>query len=456
MSEPWKRIPQFVIAAPKSGSGKTMVACGLLQLLKNHGFSPASFKCGPDFIDPLFHTEVLGIPSGNLDTWFTDADTARMLYQKSLLESGADIAVIEGVMGYYDGAGFTTAASTYELAKALQAPAVFVVDVKGMGNSAVAFLKGYMEYRTPSRIGAVILNRLSKAMYGRYRDAIESELQVPVIGYLPQLPAIHVESRHLGLKLPQEIEDYKSRIQNLAGLLEETLDMEKLLELAGKESVSVPKSLIETGAWKHGKPVRIAYAKDEAFCFYYKENLQLLQEAGAELVEFSPLHDDRLPGQVDGLILGGGYPELYLEALRKNQSMRLDIKTQIDNGLPYLAECGGFLYLKEALDGAPMAGVLPGKAFRTEKSSRFGYITLTAQEDSVLGPKGIQVKAHEFHYYDTTENGRAFRARKPFRNQQWDCMQAGSQFAAGFPHLYYYSNPEVVRNFINKCREYGS
>ena len=452
MNEPWKKIPQFVIAAPGSGSGKTMVVCGLLQLLKNHGFSPASFKCGTDFIDPLFHSEVLGIPSGNLDTWFTDESTTKLLYQKSLLGANADIAVIEGVMGYYDGAGFTTAASTFELAEVLEAPAVFVADVKGMGNSAAAFLKGYLEYRTPSRIAAVILNRTSKAMYGYYRDIIESELQVPVLGFLPELPEIRVESRYLGLKMPQEIEDYKSRIQSLADRLEETLDIKKLLGLAEKGAVALAKSLPKAGAGQNGKPVRIAYAEDEAFCFYYKENLQLLQEAGTELVEFSPLHDEKLPEQVDGLILGGGYPELHLEALAKNKSMRSDIKMRIKNGLPYLAECGGFLYLKEAVDGVPMAGVLPGKAFRTKKSSRFGYIILTAEKDSVLGPKGIQVKAHEFHYYDTTENGKAFCARKPYRNQQWQCMQAENQFAAGFPHLYYYSNPEVVRNFINKCR----
>ena len=206
-------------------------------------------------------------------------------------------------------------------------------------------------------------------------------------------------------------------------------------------------------------PIRIGVARDEAFCFYYEDNLDLLRQLGAEILYFSPLHDRKLPEKLQGLLIGGGYPELYAQALSENTGMLQDIRKQIAGGLPYLAECGGFMYLHESMEDMeqkhwPMAGILRGKAFYTGKLGRFGYVELTAGQDQMLGRAGDRIGAHEFHYFDSSDNGNAFHAAKPMRSRGWDCMQAGSSYAAGFPHLYYYSNPEFALNFVDTCRRY--
>ncbi len=464
--------PRLMLAAPASGSGKTLLTCGILKALKHRGLKAASFKCGPDYIDPLFHREVLGVPSRNLDTFFTGKETTRYLFCRAAKE--ADISIIEGVMGYYDGiGGDSVTASSYELAEATDTPVVLIVNAKGMSLSVLAVIQGFLKYREDSRIAGVVLNQISAGVFERLRDRIEQELSIPVFGYVPKCPELIIDSRHLGLVLPEEIEDIQKKLDNLSKLLQTTLDLDGLLALAEAApeikceelAINRDRSFVELGSIKasvqNGKEhkLRIGVAKDEAFCFFYQENLELLTELGAEIVPISLLQDQRLPKELDGLILCGGYPELYAERLSRNTSMRESVRERILGGIPYLAECGGFLYLQkrmEDMDGKlwEMAGVFAGTAYRTSRLVRFGYLTITANGSGQLLQPGEQIAGHEYHYFDCTENGGNYHGRKPLSSRGWDCIQGGKCYAAGFPHLYYYSNPGFVIKFLQMCSAY--
>ena len=443
--------PRLLFAAPASGSGKTTIVCGLLRALKNRGKGVRAFKCGPDFIDPLFHETVVGVPSGTLDLFFSGEDQLKQLFCRHA--SGAEISLIEGVMGYYDGLGAATdRASSYEVAKALDAPVVLIMDSRGQSLSALATLEGFLWFREDSRIRGVIFNRMSESVYTALKPEVEA-LGLRPLGYVPKAPEVMVESRHLGLVTPGEIEDLGQKLDALAALLEKTVDMEGLLALAAEapalEAPPVPSipPLPRT---------RIAVARDEAFCFLYRDNLDLLADYGAEPVFFSPLHDDALPAGAQGLILPGGYPELYAQALSENEPMRRSVREAVQNGLPCLAECGGFLYLHRELEDMegrswPMAGVLDARAYRTPRLGRFGYITLTARADTAFLPAGETVRGHEFHYFESESCGDALHAQKPTGNRGWDCGHSRGPLLMGFPHLYYPSDPKLIERFLRTC-----
>lgn len=453
-------LPRIMLAAPASGSGKTMLTCGILMALKNRGLQTASFKCGPDYIDPLFHQQVLGIPARNLDTFFTGREMTRYLFGQTAVQ--AEISVLEGVMGYYDGAGGdTTSASSYELASVTDTPVILLVNAKGMSLSVIPVIQGFLQYRKDSHIAGVILNQTSEGICEKLRQRISQELSLPVFGYVPKCPELVIESRHLGLVMPGEIADIDHRLQRLSELLEETLDIDAIIACAKKAPAldwQKPESLKALEA--ADRRIRIGVARDEAFCFLYEDNLELLTRFGAELLYFSPLHDKELPKKLEGLILCGGYPELYAKELSENHTMHRAIREGIAQGMPYLAECGGFLYLQQSMEDMegniwPSAGVFSGKAYRTKRLGRFGYITLTANQEGQLLKPGDSIKAHEYHYFECTDNGRDYHARKPFGSREWDCIQGGAQYAAGFPHLYYYSNPRFIMEFLQQCRRYG-
>lgn len=473
--------PRMMLAAPKSGSGKTMMACGLLTAFLNRKISCRSFKCGPDYIDPMFHRYVLNIDGGNLDTFFLEKERVRA--QFTAQAKGAGLSVIEGVMGYYDGVGGdSTWASSYEVACTVDAPVVLVLDCKGASLSLAALAKGFLEYRENSHIRGVILNRTSEPMAKRLKPAME-ELGLRVYGYLPECEEGRLDSRHLGLVLPGEQRDLKEQLDRLAGKLEETIDMDGLLRLgqsaaplsippqfgegagllleAMKEAMVLPKYGEDAASPSHHsaveKEVLIGLAQDEAFCFYYQENLKLLEEMGAKLIPFSPVHDKKLPDGIQGILFGGGYPELYSEKLSQNKSMIGDIRRVSARSLPILAECGGFMYLHEVLetrDGKiyPMAGIIPGKAFPTSHLSRFGYIEVFPSEDGPFLKKGESIRGHEFHYWDSTNNGSRMEARKPGGKKHWNCVHAQGNLLAGFPHFYYPSNPVFAKRFLEACR----
>ena len=485
-------IPRFMIAAPGSGSGKTLVTCAMLRILERMQLRAASFKCGPDFIDPMFHRSVLQVPSRNLDLFLAGEEGVR----KALMRggSGRDIAVLEGVMGLFDGMSFASDEnSSYDIAVRTETPVILVVNCAGMGRSVIPLIRGFSDYGTSGTgksgpIRGVILNNTSKAAFDSLRDEIFAETGARVLGFLPKLKGVELGSRHLGLILPNEIPDLQERIDRAADALAESLDVDSLLAIAGYRGAitaracrSAPRSqpgpagrpcdhspglpvgpvITARACGRTGpKAVRIAIALDEAFCFYYEDNLDLLREMGAELITFSPLHDNDLP-DASGIILGGGYPELYAHELSSNHSMLRSIREAADRGVPILAECGGFLYLNRTLktpggETYDMAGVLGADSHMTERLTHFGYVNVEAARDTRFLKKGENIRGHEFHYYDTTDNGRACEIKKPRGNRSWTGYVSKESVFAGFAHLYYPSAPEFVERFLAAASAYTS
>lgn len=450
--------PRIVLAAPGSGSGKTLVTCGLIKALKDKGLSVVSYKCGPDYIDPMFHQKVLGVESQNLDLYMASEEFVKGLFaEQEGADKKADISVIEGVMGLYDGVGgITEEASAYHLAGVLEAPVILLVDAHGMGRSLVAEIAGFLSLDRKNLIKGILLNRISGAFYESVKGILENELHISVLGYIPNMADCQLDSRYLGLKLPEEIEGLREKVSYAAKVMAETVELNKLLQIAGEAPRFTYEETPDVQRNQDGserKRIRIAVARDEAFCFYYKANLSMLEKAGAELVYFSPLHDVKLPEQIDGLILGGGYPELKAAELSENESMRVSILSAIRSGMPSLAECGGFMYLHESIEADengikkeyPMVSVINGTCSKKERLVRFGYAAFTKKETEQ------EIKGHEFHYYDSTNNGADFTAKKPLSGRTWECMHMGSNHLWGFPHLYYPSAPWLAEWFINQC-----
>ena len=460
-------FPRIMLAAPKSGSGKTLLTCGLLEVLRRRGLNPIACKCGPDYIDPMFHRYVLGIPGRNLDSFFLPTEGVRKVLVDAVREEQAGIAVLEGVMGYYDGLGGTeTSASSWEIAEITDTPAILVLDCKGASLSAAAMASGFLHFRKKSHIAGVILNRVSSMYYERLAAAVEEASGLLVLGYLPESEEYHMESRHLGLFLPGEIDRLRERIGRLADQMEKSIAVERVLEVAGmlplrienKEKEKAENESMEAESiakfpacqeQKVTSRVRIGVARDEAFCFYYQENFRLLEQMGAELVYFSPLRDKKIPDRVDGLLFGGGYPENYARELAKNAAMRESIRRSIAAGMPFLAECGGFLYLHRTLEGSDgkhweMAGVYPFDAYRTNRLRRFGYVRL-------LTSSGQEIHGHEFHYWESEDPGTDWEAVKPTGNRSWRCIHEKGGQIGGFPHLYYASCPGFLRKWLDVC-----
>ena len=449
------KYPRFIVAAPHSGSGKTTITCGILGALKAGGDKLCSFKCGPDYIDPMFHRNVIGIPAGNLDTFFTDHETTRWLFTHNY---SGDIAVLEGVMGLYDGiGGVEQQGSTYDLAKALKAPVVLVVDAKGAGRSVIALIKGFVDYDKYNLIKAVILNRTSKAFGDTLGKLIEEEIGIKYLGTVPTLKNTELSSRHLGLVTPEEVQGLQEKLDEISNLIGENIDLQELKNIASsaEELSEIDEKNIDDFFKKQPEKIsklRLAVARDKAFCFYYRENLEMLKTAGVELVEFSPVSDSHLPENISGLLLGGGYPENYLSELQDNQTMKQDIKEALENRMPVLAECGGFMYLCNAIknqDGQSfeMVGAIDSVAEWKGKLVRFGYVTI---ED-----ESLSIKGHEFHYFDTDNNGDSCTARKPVGDKSWECIHKTGASYIGFPHLYYPSNPDFLINFVEAMKKYG-
>lgn len=470
------KLSRIMIAAPGSGSGKTTITCALLQALKDRGKKPVAYKCGPDYIDPMFHRKVIGVPSKNLDTFFTDACVTRQLFLQDREED--EIIVIEGVMGLYDGlGGIREEGSSYHLARITDTPVIFVVDAKGMGKSLAALLAGFLRYDTGHLIKGVILNRMSKSCYEVMKPVLEAELKIKVLGYIPEQKQLRLESRHLGLKLPDEIDALRDKLKASAEELQSCIAMDELLRIADgapeiKCERNEEKTPEKTAKWTgmEGKrkashchmtvtrPV-IAVAEDEAFCFYYEDNLRMLRENGAKIVSFSPIHDSRLPENCAALLLGGGYPELYARQLSANMEMKEAVRTAVRNGMPVAAECGGFMYLHHKIitpdnEAYEMADVIAADCRYSGKLVRFGYILLEEKKTpDWLG--GNCIKGHEFHYYDSTRNGEDCEAVKPVSKKNYSCIIATETMFAGFPHLYYPSNPAFPASLVQKAEQYA-
>jgi cobyrinic acid a,c-diamide synthase len=455
-------IPRIIIGAAGSGSGKTTLTCALLAHFKYKKNKVVAFKAGPDYIDPMFHQEVLGVPSYNLDLFMLgEKKCQELLIQHG---QGQDIAIIEGVMGFYDGIKDTSKGSSAELALKTHTPALLILSPKGMGLSVCAMIKGYLDFE-PNTIKGVVLNGITEMSYPYYKNLIEKHTPVRVLGYMPYIEESTLESRHLGLVTAKEIGDLQQKIDFLREKTAHTLDLEGILALgqSAKEVDKIQNSDEKSqslGKYATSKPVKIAVAKDAAFCFYYEDALNKLESLGAKLIPFSPIKDETLPQGVSGLILGGGYPELYLQDLAANESMKRSIHNALQRGMPCIAECGGFMYLQQGittLEGkrGNMVGYLEGEATMQKRLGPFGYIQLVAKEDTLLLEKGEHIYAHEFHYSTSTHLGSSCTAQKALDTRAWDCVVASENLFAGYPHLHLYGHEKAAKRFINKCKEYG-
>ena len=454
-----KGQPRVMLTGTGSGCGKTTVVCAVLRALSRRGSKVQAFKCGPDYIDPMFHSHVTGRTSRNLDSFLLPENVLRRLFRKN--SSGADCSVIEGVMGFYDGLGATVTAGSYEVAAMTRTPVILILNAQGASMSLAATIKGFIGFRENSGIAGVILNDTGESLCSYLKPMLEEETGVEVLGYMPRMDDCSLENRYLGLVMASEIRDLDAKVDRLAAQAERSLDLGRLLELALRAPL-----LADGPSQLDGldfKPVhfRLAVATDEAFCFYYRDALDLLEEAGAEIIFFSPLNDDALPCGVQGLYLGGGYPELHAARLSSNISMLDDIRKRVKDGLPTIAESGGFMTLCGSLrteeETYKMTGALESEAYMTRHLVRFGYVEMTARVPGVLADAGYTIRAHEFHYSDTTNNGQGFVITKPkpraTRTTNWEGVHSSETLYAGFPHVHLCGDPMMAVKFAQACHK---
>ena len=448
-------VNRILISGTNSNCGKTTITMALLAAFQNRGLEIASFKSGPDYIDPMFHRKVFNVETHNLDPYFS---TEQMLCDQFIRNCGKDLSIIEGAMGFYDGIGVEGRASAWEVAKSIKAPAVLIIDAKGMSNSAAAIIKGFKEFKEESMVEGVIFNGISPMLYPLLRDIVEKE-GIKAYGFLPREEKYSIGSRNLGLITADEIEDIKEKINGLRELAEKYIDLDGLFELAKSAPVLEAsddfKELIQSSKTDYNEAkTRIAVSRDNAFCFMYKENIEILEDLGCEVVYFSPLEDEELPKDISGLYLCGGYPELYTEELSKNRKLCDEIKDIIERGIPTIAECGGFMYLHDSIEEIPMVGFIKGNCIKTDKLQRFGYIEIKALQDNLLCNEGDSIRVHEFHYYDSENCGEAFMAKKASNGLEYLCCHGSDSLYAGFPHIYLPANPDFAKSFVDNARKW--
>ena len=443
-----QRCPRIIFAGTGSGCGKTTITCAVMQALVNRKLLVGAFKCGPDYIDPMFHSRIIGAKSRNLDLFFFDRNTARYVLAKNSRDR--DISVIEGVMGFYDGLNLTgTKASTYEAARVTDSPVILVVNGKGASLSILAAIQGFLDFLPENHISGVILNQCGQSTYQALKPEIEKRFsgRVTPLGYFPKRMDCALESRHLGLITADEVADLREKMEIMASQAEESLDMDGILRLAR----SAPDIFYDPVPIPHfSESVRIALARDPAFCFYYEDSLEVLREMGGELISFSPLAETALPENIQGIYLGGGYPELYAGRLSENRAMRGSVLSALKAGVPCIAECGGFMYLTDSVGSYPMVGFLKGKCFNRGKLTRFGYVTLRAKENNLLCKAGDAIPAHEFHHWDCEFTGDGFTAEK-LSGKAWDCVVSTENLYAGYPHFHFLANPDFGASFYKMC-----
>ena len=442
---------RILLAAPHSGSGKTLLTCALLRALQRRGVPAATFKCGPDYIDPLFHRQVLGLPGDNLDLFLGGEGAVR----RALAAAWGRFAILEGVMGYYDGIGGGARGSSYDIARRTGTPTVLVLRPQGACLTLAAQVKGLQSLRPGADIRAVLLTECRPSYAARLAAVLEEECTLPVLGSLPPLTAARLPARHLGLLPPGEIADWQQRLDTLAAALEPTLRWD-LLEEIGAAAPVLPEA--EPPLPEGDGPV-IAVARDTAFCFLYEENLRQLRRSGARVRFFSPLCDPALPAGTAGLYLPGGYPELYGEQLEQNGRLRFALRRAIRAGLPTVAEGGGYLYLQDTLAGPDgvshaMVGVLPGHARRREERPPFGYVTLTGEEDSLLLRAGEGVPAHSFHRWEVALARADLTAAPAAGGPSYRCAVTGPTLYAAFPQLYFGGDIPLAARLVQAAARY--
>ena len=453
-------IPRIVIAATQSGSGKTTLVTGILAALREQGRKVQAYKIGPDYIDPGYHALASGRPAHNLDTWLVPKAQLKEMFAESAKD--AELAVIEGVMGLYDG-GRRGISSTAEIAKLLDAPVLLVIDAKSMGASAAALALGFRSYDPDVELSGVLLNRLGSATHQTMIEEALAEIGIPVLGAVRRDEELAMPERHLGL-LPTEENQDMEIIRRMAEKVSAQVNLDGILSLAAQAKPLEAGHCMDRLSAEIGKVsrCRIAVARDEAFSFYYPESLRVLEQFGAELVPFSPLKDKALPS-ADGLILGGGFPEMFAHELTENHSMRESIRRAAEMGMPIYAECGGFMYLMEEMidfEGTShaMTGVIPGKTQMQRKLQMVGYVTAELLRDSVLGTAGQCFQGHEFHFSVACAGERAADATNAF---EFTRMRNGAKYLAGYAqgnvlgsylHLHFACCESAAEHFVASCR----
>ncbi len=466
-------MSKFLFAAPASGSGKTTVTCAVLSALKRRGLTVHAFKCGPDYIDPMFHRAALGIPCHNLDLYLTSEGRLKTLFAK--YSAGSNVTVVEGVMGFYDGVGgVTTEASAWHVANVLNLPVVLVVRPKGaslsLGNLVNGFQKvpsnaaelcGVDATSLDSHLRGIILSDCSEMMYRVLKPMFEKETGLPVLGFLPHMEDAQFESRHLGLVSAEEDLSLSEKLEKLADAAEAHIDIEGLLSLGELGSVTCEQVTELDPPALESTSLRIAVARDEAFQFCYDETLDAFREAGLEPVFFSPIGDSTLPEDISALYLPGGYPELHAKELSENENMKQSIREAFQNELPTIAECGGYLYLGKSLttpegEAYDMVGIYSGEAEKTNRPVRFGYAELTSKQNTLVADAGTPVRIHNFHYYESTDLGDTYLATKPVSGRSYETGFGTEHSYIGFPHLYFAGDPELCARIANAAKNYQS
>ncbi len=447
-------VPRLVVAGTSSGVGKTTIVVGLARALRRRGLEVALFKCGPDYLDPTYHARAAGRPTQNLDGWMMGRDAVRATFARSA--HGADVALIEGMMGLFDGASATSdEGSTAEIAKWLDAPVLLVVDASAIARSIAPLATGFAHFDAEVRVEMVACNRVG----GRaHLDLLRAALAAPeIVGGLPADAEIAFPERHLGLLRADEASVPEVRLEALGAHVAEWFDLDRVLAAARR--VGDVASSEDPPARAREPACRIGIAYDEALHFYYEDNLRRLEALGAELVRFSPLHDDALP-EVDGLYLGGGYPEAHADALERNRSMRDAIRAFAASGAPIYAECGGLMLLTEAirtLDGRrhAMVGAVPGEAVMHERLQAIGYVEVETVVDSPLGPAGLAFRGHQFRHSELVgvprETKLAYRVRDRFAGREFrEGFHTGGVLAS-YVHAHWASNPRLAEGLVAAC-----
>ncbi|PKM81918.1 MAG: cobyrinic acid a,c-diamide synthase [Firmicutes bacterium HGW-Firmicutes-14] len=468
-------IPRFMIAGTHSGVGKTTITTAVMAALAGEGYRVQPYKVGPDYIDPTYHTIVTGNRSRNLDAWILREETVKRLFTSSAVRS--DVAVIEGVMGVFDGSSGTgDNGSSAHIAKLLKCPVVLILDVKSMARSAAAVALGFKNFDPEMNIAGIILNRIGSDRHLRLvREAIEKYCGIPVVGYVRKNANLELPSRHLGLVPTVEGGELTDMVNSLAGEIREGIDLDCLIDIA-RSAVHLDVQANEIPEIKGGSDqgqgqnnisgdpkVRIGIALDEAFSFYYQDGLEVLEQCGAELVPFSPVHDAGLPGDIDGIYIGGGFPEMFIGELAANHGLMRKIKEAGSAGMPVFAECGGLMYLSASIvdfEGTryPMVGLVPASCIMEKKLVGMGYVEAESLTENILAPAGKKARGHEFHYSriepETADFSWAYRlGRNRYRETVMDGYSEGSVLAS-YVHHHFASDPELAARFIDKCSQF--
>jgi cobyrinic acid a,c-diamide synthase len=452
------RMHGFLIAAPQSGSGKTTVSLAVMAALTRRGLKVAPFKCGPDFIDPGYHQMVAGSPSINLDGWMCPPDFVSRTFH--IHSSGADLAVVEGVMGLFDGIGSSSSqGSSAQIAAITGAPVVLVVNARGMAASAAALVKGFADFDPAVRIAGVIFNNVGSRSHGELlQQALTASLpQVRVFGCVLRDDSLAISSRHLGLVTAEDNPLSDEFVERLVAMAEECLDLDGLVKLDFDSAQPAVSARLASGV---EPPVRIAVARDAAFCFCYPDNLRLLRDAGAEIVFFSPLNDSDLPPDIAGVYLPGGYPELHGDHLSANCGMRTAIRSAVEKGVPVYAECGGLIYLTEGLEaGADLVGIFPVRARMLSKRKALGYRQAELLADCAVGERGVELRGHEFHYSEIgpipEEVERVYLVSRRGESLGLEGYRVGTCLAS-YLHLHFGSHPGIAPAFVQACKSHGA